>query len=342
MLRSGIIDFAIGIVFTFLAISLAAGAATEALSSALKIRSKRLLKGIKDLLNTDVLVAELYKHALINPRANGSTSSTKERAPAYIPSEQFAAAFVEIIKGLPDPQTEVTAPAAPPGPAPAAVAAPDPTTVEQHKIQDWKAKVDQRVGPTPTEGNATNLQIRNMLHGMIDRAKGNEEEFRKQLAAWFDNSMDRVSGAYKRWAQLCTFILAFLIAAVLNVSTIDVARSIWRQPVDLTQITAVYDPSKTPDATKADLKQTLDMLERLPVGWPIKYSAEQKKTDVPDLYTFVFGAQWDWEYFAGWIITAFATLFGAPFWFDALQRVVRLKGAGPSPAEKAKDLAAAK
>lgn len=40
------------------------------------------------------------------------------------------------------------------------------------------------------------------------------------------------------------------------------------------------------------------------------------------------------ETVAGWLITAVATLFGAPFWFDALQQVVRLKGSGPSPAEK--------
>jgi hypothetical protein len=36
----------------------------------------------------------------------------------------------------------------------------------------------------------------------------------------------------------------------------------------------------------------------------------------------------------GWVITAFSTLFGAPFWFDLLQTVVRLKGSGPSPEEK--------
>ena len=42
----------------------------------------------------------------------------------------------------------------------------------------------------------------------------------------------------------------------------------------------------------------------------------------------------------GWLITAVAALFGAPFWFDALQSIVRLKGAGPSPDEKATNRAA--
>ena len=36
----------------------------------------------------------------------------------------------------------------------------------------------------------------------------------------------------------------------------------------------------------------------------------------------------------GWMITAVSALFGAPFWFDTLQNLIRLKGSGPSPAEK--------
>jgi len=44
---------------------------------------------------------------------------------------------------------------------------------------------------------------------------------------------------------------------------------------------------------------------------------------------------------AGWLITAFAALFGAPFWFDTLQQFVRLKGSGPSPLEKQNNTGAA-
>jgi hypothetical protein len=43
----------------------------------------------------------------------------------------------------------------------------------------------------------------------------------------------------------------------------------------------------------------------------------------------------------GWIITGLAALFGAPFWFDLLQQICRLKGTGPSPDEKQEGTAAA-
>jgi len=41
-----------------------------------------------------------------------------------------------------------------------------------------------------------------------------------------------------------------------------------------------------------------------------------------------------WVAVLGWLVAAIATLFGAPFWFDALQRARRRTSSGPSPAEK--------
>ena len=100
MFSSGILDFAVGLVFTFLVVSLAAGAATEALSSFMKTRSTTLLQGVKDLLNesnVSTLAAELYQHALVNPRGSGGADSQTDNPPAYIQPDHFAAAFLDII-----------------------------------------------------------------------------------------------------------------------------------------------------------------------------------------------------------------------------------------------------
>ena len=58
-------------------------------------------------------------------------------------------------------------------------------------------------------------------------------------------------------------------------------------------------------------------------GWPIGQYVSNKLPLLGWLSAIV-----------GWLITALATLFGAPFWFDLLRRVVRLKGSGPAPGEK--------
>ena len=85
-------------------------------------------------------------------------------------------------------------------------------------------------------------------------------------------------------------------------------------------------------APSTDLKpkDALNLLEGLglPIGW--------SETEIKNLKS------WNgFEMLAGWFITAAATLFGAPFWFDMLQQFVRLKGSGPSPAEKHFDTGAA-
>jgi hypothetical protein len=321
MFSSGILDFAVGLVFTFLVVSLAAGAATEALSSFMKTRSTTLLQGVKDLLNesnVSTLAAELYQHALVNPRGSGGADSQTDNPPAYIQPDHFAAAFLDIIKGLPDDNVAT----APQGAAPPAQLQQSADTqlvanpaAVVHQVEDLKAKVDAKIPP------GRNDQIRNMLHGIIDRAGGAEDKVRAELASWFDNAMDRVGGVYKRWTQVASFAFALAIAMLLNISAIDIATSLWSHPVDTTMLTGIK-----PDDLKGVLASLHDLQQKnplsLPIGWPL-----------PDNW------HW-WTLFFGWIITAFASLFGAPFWFDALQKIVRLKGSGPSPADKAANTAA--
>jgi len=335
MLSSGILDFAIGLVFTFLAVSLAAGAATEAFSSFLKTRSTTLLQGITDLLNDpnfNALAGELYQHGLINPRGDGSkpdpadpkkAEADRKNNPSYIDPGQFASALLDIIKGLPNTQPPDDSPAKPPSGTASAITA-----------------MNAKIANAPGDEHG---QLRKMLYGIVERAEGDEEKIRKELATWFDNSMDRVSGSYKRWTQRWNFFFALGIAVVLNVNTLDVAKTLWKQPVDTKAISAVSDATKLPAYL-----DTLKALNGLPVGWPpqswpddVKHAAGvfdfagQASKKIPELIWWLILS------IVGWAVTASTTLFGAPFWFDALQQIVRLKGSGPSPGEKATNTAAA-
>ena len=86
----------------------------------------------------------------------------------------------------------------------------------------------------------------------------------------------------------------------------------------------------------ANIKSLLDA--GLPIGWPPGHVFEI--IDAKGAATYIWASQTFGQSLVGWLITAFATLFGAPFWFDALQSVIRLKGAGPSPGDKATKRAA--
>jgi hypothetical protein len=137
---------------------------------------------------------------------------------------------------------------------------------------------------------------------------------RDEVANWFDNGMDRVSGVYKRKTQLWTFLIALATVATLNVSAVEVGRALWQRPM----LAKTIAPEK--NLVPAEALRRLQALD-LPIGWTrIRLESIRSLGGI--------------EMLLGWLITAITTLFGAPFWFDALERIVRLKGSGPSPAEK--------
>jgi len=322
---SAILDVAMGVIFGFLAISLFTSAAVEAINSILDMRARSLKTGIMALVNDPSftgLANELYQHALINPLGPGSSNPTKN-APAYIDKFQFANALLDIT-GL-----SAASPAA-------AAEASGPKAVA-----DLKAQVDAFSAQV---ANIKDDQMRQLLQGIINRGGGDIESVKLGLANWFDNAMDRLSGAYKRWTQVLTFVIALVIAFVVNLDSIRVATLIWENPAiaDKLKWPALDLKEATdPKAAEEAIRKVAEVVDSdLPVGWP------------PDHYFQVMTQNDGWQGFwteppsllsrsiLGWFITAIAALFGAPFWFDTLQSVVRLKGSGPSPAEKANGRAA--
>ncbi|MFC5459817.1 hypothetical protein [Massilia niabensis] len=150
-------------------------------------------------------------------------------------------------------------------------------------------------------------QVRLALQALHARAGGDLERFQRSVASWFDNAMQRVSGNYKRRQLLISFLLSLLLAILFNIDSIALFRALWQQPQLAAHIGAV------PGALDA---QTLQQLLALPVGW----------ASFPPVLNSAFALQ-----AAGWFVTAATTLFGAPFWFDLLQRAVQLRSTGTRP-----------
>jgi hypothetical protein len=152
----------------------------------------------------------------------------------------------------------------------------------------------------------------------------------EELAGWFDNAMDRVGGAYKRKTQIWGFVIALIMSAVLNVSALNIGRILWRRPM----VARTIAPQG--NFAHQDVIKQLNALEALdvPIGWKIDDLKNFSGGVAPSV---AFGL----DLIVGWLITAVASLFGAPFWFDTLQQIIRLKGSGPSPAEKKSNIGAA-
>ncbi len=59
---------------------------------------------------------------------------------------------------------------------------------------------------------------------LLDAAGGDVAKARENIEKWFDSSMDRVSGWYKRRAQLTILVIGLFVAIAVNVDTITVAK----------------------------------------------------------------------------------------------------------------------
>lgn len=150
-------------------------------------------------------------------------------------------------------------------------------------------------------------QVRRALQGLYARAGGDLERFQRLIGGWFDNAMQRLSGSYKRRQLLISFLISLLLAILFNIDSIALFRTLWQQPQLAAHIGAA------PAALDA---QMLRQLWALPIGWQ----------NFPPVLDTAFALQ-----AAGWIVTASTTLFGAPFWFDLLQRAVQLRSTGTRP-----------
>ncbi|QDQ25451.1 hypothetical protein FNU76_03250 [Chitinimonas arctica] len=155
----------------------------------------------------------------------------------------------------------------------------------------------------------SDAQLKQMMQGMYDRAAGDIEAFEQSLSNWFDNGMARVAGAYKRRMQLWTLIFGFTVAVLFNIDTVHLFQSLWVHPGMVQSLSS---------SNAANVEQAMSALNQLPIGWnraPTEYSAGQLLAFLP-----------------GWLLTALSTLFGAPFWFDLLQKASNLRGSGPNTA----------
>ena len=183
---------------------------------------------------------------------------------------------------------------------------------------------------------------------LLDDARGDIDAFRQGLEAWFDDTMARVSGWYKRKTQLILCLLAAIIAVAMNANTLTIGERLWEDPVVRS---AVVQQAASPEVTGAtagrkpterlnNAADDIDAVAKLgvPLGW-------SGNADDPRHVSFT-SLEGVLRALVGWLLTFAAISLGAPFWFDALSRLSRLRtqrqardpapGNRPGPAQRAR------
>ncbi|HWI89825.1 MAG TPA: hypothetical protein VNT20_01065 [Flavisolibacter sp.] len=474
------LDVFIGLVFIFLLYSLLATIIQEIIATRFAFRAKVLEKailrmledgktstklqygdriqgvlhlfGLLSLLKGKKVAPWFYAHPLIKYLAEDNYYSK----PAYLNAENFSKVMVDLLKGFGFPESQ-------------AVQSIHNSIMEGtiYKLPINLVQEDADA-PRPDKANPAIKVLREQKENMIsndllqyERVKMNRNTalylkslwqesgadvtlFSKKLEAWFDDTMERATGWYKRYTRIILFSIGVVLAVAFNVDTIAIHRilskdkdargqlvqlaiksqdqlateverqhmgtatsdtilqntynliaqdanqansilglgRVWSdtckmcddstkngvfRKLDSLKVDTIYKQVNTLSSILKDLYYERDSivikfkdkpdtlalktlrLEREIVKDStqlVQYSQDPLLKEYERIKAFKarcefikasIGKKWfvfapgqagNWETLFGWLITALAVMLGAPFWFDLLSKLVKIRGAG--------------
>lgn len=296
MFDSAVLEVASGLIFVFLIFSMACTALNETIASLFSWRAKFLRQGLANLLEPGNLDRGLEQTGklLEHPLLNALVRPVSPRSKRRrYPSYLPARTVVAALLDF------------------------DRT--------GKKRDVEEAIAAIPSE------DARRSLTCLLERADGDVTKFTLAAERWFDDAMERVSGWYRRRVQMMLWALALALVISLNVDSLRIAQQLWTQDAVRSAVVARADAqveqAQEQDAGGAtDLRQVatdvneLDQLS-IPIGW----TGETQPDGTSDWLLFVLVKA------LGLMLTAAALTLGAPFWFDVLSKVARLRSAGAPP-----------
>ncbi|MBW4488531.1 MAG: hypothetical protein KME12_12145 [Trichocoleus desertorum ATA4-8-CV12] len=151
-----------------------------------------------------------------------------------------------------------------------------------------------------------------------------------EIETWFDRSMERATGVYKRNAKGVAIILGSLIAFAANADTFHIVNRLARDTVLRNTIaTSATQVANRPQSNISEVQTQVDLAIQdlpLPIGWDRinlrSQAAQSRGWPLPFLKTIL-----------GWLVSGIAISMGASFWFDLLSKVVNVRNSGKPPAK---------
>lgn len=359
-----VLDVFISLVFIYLLYSLFAMTVIEFITSSFGSRSKNLQTGIDRLLADDNQSSK-WNHTFLNLFYSFSTNAFTQffykhpsikylghkginTKPSYISANRFSSTLVDILKKgyheestdnisaslgqiLPFDLSELEA------------------RIDQLKadLKDLKSKPSsssfeieatqeeldflkndlqkrlQRFGESFQEDLNIGPDTKYQLSSLWNKSENDIEKFQSLINHWFEEQMDRISGWYKRKVTFLTFLVGFIIAALFNVDTIHLVKDLSQNE---TMRTLLVDSAQEFIANNPDgITENMASEQR-------DYISSVKKE--MDQYTSVLSNNKEDNFPAilGWLISAFAFSLGAPFWFDLLNKLMKVRPSIQIPA----------
>ncbi len=156
----------------------------------------------------------------------------------------------------------------------------------------------------------------------------------KRLSQWYDDSMARADGVFKRNATGVTILISLFLAIAINADTLFIVDRLSKDSVlrnmtsqYATQVAQVEYNQAPGDFTQVQAKidQVLENIS-LPIGWDqdnLNNQANYDKNDHPILAKI--------KRILGWVLTGLAISMGSNFWYDSLSQIIDFRNTGKKP-----------
>lgn len=336
------LDVAIGTVFLFLLLTFIASAVLETTSRAMNWRARNLYEAIAIMLEGSELVelADVVHNPMVVALGRDARSISRldilERMgwrmlddrvpPSYIPPATFSGTVLEVLLRK--------------------AAASLPT--ERHSVElspDGAIKAIRVV--VGTQLNSSDA-LSSVLITTLATQGSSIQAIRLSLEKWFNDSMDRASGWYKRRTQSFLLCFGLLTAFSCNIDTIAVVQWLWKSDAarQAVLVAATNYEKQGPPGSKPVAGYGSDDPDYTVMAKRVA-DADQKIYELQYPIGWIFNAKpsnllrsWQFErtnrsrlsqYLLGCLITAIAISMGSTFWFNALENLINIRASGPKP-----------
>jgi hypothetical protein len=332
-----IIDLIAGMIFVYFLLSIICSSAVEMLMAAAKARAKLLAEWLCSIFDKPVEIGgkQMRLGQAIMDHCSVTALSGEGKSPSYIDAKNFTSALLEKLTFNPNEPNNI---------------ANDLNTfidkIQQTTILSTELK---RVLLTYA------YEARDKYKAMSNKTTSDLEMFRAKIEDWYNSSMERLTGNLKtKYARPFTLLVATITALLLNADSINIAKYLYSNPEARAQVAAqaykaaddstkvfykrLDEISNANDTNVAQLKSTIQkgldnisdakaaLYENLPFGWNSTFF----NTLFPP-HKFWSGILVLLTKLTGLVVTVFAIMLGAPFWFDMLNKVSNLRSTGGKP-----------
>jgi hypothetical protein len=355
-MSSAIIEVGIGLVMVFFILSIVVTQINNIIVNTLNLRAENLREWFHNTFTDEALRNEIMAHPMIGivktqlaikkPNLlDRITRRIKRRIVGIlVPGAQQYTATTDVSNVAPDVFANALI----------SIFITDPTTMasldETAKVQALIQAMKNKLTDEPP--------LEQTLETVLGTAQSLQDAEAK-LASWFDSAMTQLSNLFKRRVQFVSFFVALLVAIILNVDTLHLARTFWNDPalretvVIAAQRQVAVAPQNNTLPDQATLEQRAQALQesiqplldlRLPIGWiwspyvpdPNDTNPEGSRlivqSDARNAANFFPGNDTNWPGFwlykiVGFILTTFAIMQGSDFWFNLLGRLTQARAA---------------